>query len=121
MAGHDLDRLSDDDLQRAALQALWPIPQLLVTGVIPVKQDEINAARQRCNKLREWLNAQDMSGRVRSAYQGWIDFCENSIVEAEDELQTGKRRREFEDGQRRLSDDRRRASQAASGLPRPPR
>lgn len=34
----DLAHLSDDDLSRAVLKAMYPIPQLIVTGVIPVRQ-----------------------------------------------------------------------------------
>lgn len=117
----DLDKLPNDDLRRAVLQAMWPIPQLIVTGVIPVKQPEIDNARARCAQLREWLNSQSMSRRVKAAYNYWIEFCEDSVVRAQDELRTGEKRREFEAGQRRLSQEQQRASAVASNLPRPPR
>lgn len=118
-----LDGLSDGDLSRAVMQAMWPLPQLVVTGVVPVTQGEIDNARQRCLALREWLGQQSMSKRIRLAYEHWIEFCEKSIVDAENELRTGRKRREFEEGQKRLQQESQRASsvRAALNLPRPPR
>lgn len=117
----NLDKLSDDDLSRAVLQAMWPLPDLIVTGVIAVPQTDIDNAKCRCVSLRKWLSEQQMSNRVRGAYLHWIEHCENSIVRAEDELRTGSLRREFEAGQQRLRDEQQRASLAATNLPRPPR
>lgn len=121
MSDATLDNLSDDDLSRAVLQALWPIPQVLVTGVIPIHQAEVDNARQRCAELREWLGKQSLSRRIHGAYEHWIEFCESSIIEAEDELRTGKKRGEFERGQQRWQDEQRRASAVALGLPKPTR
>jgi hypothetical protein len=117
----DLDKLSDDDLSRAVLNAMYPLPRVIVTGVIPVQVYEVEHAEQGCRELRAWLDTQSLPKRIHNAYLHWIEFCETSTREARDELRTGRKRKEFEDGQRRLENRQRIATEASRELPRPPR
>jgi hypothetical protein len=85
---------SKDDLDSAAMHAMWPLPRV-IPGPWNNSQREVDQANARCAKWREWVEAAGLSRAERSAYLGWISFCERDNAEAQDEVLTHRRRQEL--------------------------
>ena len=114
-AGDDYADTSTDDLETAAMRALWPLP--MASSIFPPSVEEIDRIDARRISQQAWLDAQPFRGRLRRAYQKWIDHCERENAEARTERIHGHKRKAHEATMRKWAEQSTRVS--AIRLPKP--
>lgn len=89
------------DVDKAVLYAI-PFRNVGADDIVwgRASQTDIDKERQDVTRLREWATTLP-DGPVKAAYFGWCAHFDGSLVDAEDELATHRRRIAFDDEQAR--------------------
>lgn len=112
------DGPSNDDLQKAALHNLWPIPR--ASKWYPKSDAELDQQQRWVDEKRAWV-ATIEDRRIRDAYAGWVDYVEKNIAENREENRTQAAANERAASRARYDAERRRGYDLAPTLPKPPR
>lgn len=109
---------SSDDLRRAALDNLWPLPS--PSALFPESEAALDSYQRWVDEKRSWTTTIE-DRRVRAAYDGWLDHVERCIMENREENRTHARAKQSEVFWEKHQAESRRASALATTLPKPPR
>lgn len=107
-----------DDLRRAALDNLWPIPQFNET--FPEDEAALQRGEKWVAEKRAWVKTLT-DKRVAEAYDGWLRHVESGIARNRKENLTHAREKEHQQWESRTDEESRRSAELAKTLPKPPR
>lgn len=100
-----------EDLSRAVLKAMWPLPALNPCMVSEKDLPELKRCKEKCQKWREWAeNEPTLDKQTRRAYLEWVEHCEYTNARAEKEILYGEDRKRHEEYKRRTEEGRQRAN-----------
>lgn len=107
---------SQEALDDAALDALWPLPK--GNDLFPVSDEELDRGQEWINRNRTWANTLSDT-HVKSAYVGWIDYVQRNLDENREENKTHARKKEFDDYWQKYRQQQERAKKVS--IPKPPK
>ena len=109
-------RVSNRDLELAALENLTPLP--FASEYIPQLDADLDQIQVWIDAKRKWMeNVADR--RVRRAYRGWIDFLQTEVNANRKENRTHGEQKAFEKRWRKYVDEYDRGRQVAKVISRP--
>ncbi len=107
-----------DDLNRAAMHNLWPLPS--ASKYYPQSEESLDSAQRWVNEKRAWANTLP-DRKTRNAYIGWIDYVQGRINENREENRTHAAAKESAARSAKYDAEYRRGVDLAPSLPKPPR